>query len=530
MIKLGIFKGSFVILIVVLLIGTTFTMGTVTSKSMFSNEKVKTVVDNSSPQMGSENRYNLVNFIKNIFIKSANGQNQKSGLFTNTIHTECNGIEKSTDITFGVFNDIDVDNDIHTGENGNDIRVQYLLLPWMEFEPAITIGITFTVSIERIGEEIKNRDFNITSEVTDGDINIGFWTPSETGNEIPDSTRISFMFIFNPFEKTSGFGFYINPEYSTGIENKKVILFADYTDEGMQRGFSFEYDPPIETQITVMSTREQGQWQYSFNRKSSSDSKVTSSFKTKEGENEKETIFSVNKLPVDLSFILGLTSFGKEGGQFIYESSEMYDIELMVTTNEIGVCRYATMLNTPKKIFAEWSPTLMDGSYSISIESDGTDFILKNSLIDPTINLTVNNIESIDISASWNLTNPGDFTVEKNSELNIDFEFKIGEWIAKLNAQPTAHYLSTSWLIDTTGYLQIDTNNQPLSKIDLIIKGEDIGMRTIGEYFKTEEFNLGWTLWPPIEWDLDVSGELDFASLAIDVFLYGYWYHLWPLL
>jgi len=528
--KKGILKNSFVILIVVLLMGTTFSLGTVASKSIFSSDKDKAFVDNPSPQIGSEDRFNAVSFIKNIFSKSANGQNQQGGLFTSTIHTECNDIKKSTDITFGAFNDINVDNDENTGENGNDVRVQYLLLPWVEFEPVITIGILFTVSIERIGEEIKDRDFNITMDVGDGDINIGFWSPSETGNEIPDSTRISFMFLFNPFEKIGGFGFYINPEYSTGAEDKKIVLFADYNDEGIQRSFSFEYDPPIETQITVISTREQGQWQYNFNRKSSLDSKVTARFKTTQGENEKETIFSIDKLPADLSFSLELTPFGEEGGQFIYESSEMYDIELMVTTSELGVCRYATMRNTPTKIFAEWTPTLMDGSYYILIESDGTDFILKNSLIDPTINLTVNNIESIDISASWNLTNPGDFTVEKNSELDIDLEFKIGEWIVKLNAQPTANYLSTSWLIDVTGYLQIDTNDQSLSTIDLVIKGGDLGLRTIGESFKAEDFGLGWTLWPPVEWDLDVSGKLNFLSLAIEIFLNGYWYHLWPLL
>ncbi len=528
--KKSILKSSFVILIVVLLMGTTFSSGAVDSKSIFSNDKEKAFVDNPSPSTGSEYRFNAVSFIRNIFSKSANGQNQQGGLFTSTIHTECDGIKKSTDITFGAFNDINVDNDENTGEDGNDIRVQYLLLPWIEFEPVITIGILFTVSIERIGEEVKDRNFNITVEALDGDINIGFWSPSEAGNEIPDSTRISFMFLFNPFEKISGFRFYINPEYSTGAEDKKIVLFANYNDEGMQRSFSFEYDPPIETQITVISTREEGQWQYNFNRKSSLDSKVTARFKTSQGENEKETIFSIDKLPVDLSFSLELTPFGEEGGQFIYESSEMYDIELMVITSELGVCKYATMRNTPTKIFAEWTPTLMDGSYSISIESDGTDFILKNSLINPTITLTVNNIENIDISASWNLTNPGDFTVEKNSELDIDLEFKIGEWIAKLNAKPTANYLSTSWLIDVTGYLRIDTNDQSLSTIDLLIKGGDLGLKIIGESFKAEDFSLGWTLWPPIEWDLDVSGKLNFLSLAIEIFLNGNWHHLWPLL
>ena len=528
--KKSILKSSYVVLIVVLLMGTTVSSGSVDSKSISNNDKDKAFVDDPSTSTGSDYRLNTVSFIRNIFNKSSNGQNQQFGLFTSTIYTECDDIKKSTDITFGLFNDINVDNDENTGEDGNDIRVQYLLLPWIEFEPVITVGILFTVSIERIGEEIKDRNFNISLESSDANIKIGFWSPSEAGNEIPDSTRISFMFLFNPFEKISGFRFFINPEYSTGAEDKKIVLFADYNDEGIERSFSFEYDPPIETQITVISTREEGQWQYNFNRKSSLDSKVTACFKTLQGEDEKETIFSIDKLPLDLSFEIGLTPFGEEGGRFIYESSEMYDIEFMVTTSELGVCKYATMRNTPTKILADWTPTLMDGSYSLSIESDGTDFMLKNSLIDPTINLTVNNIESIDIDASWNLTNPGDFTVGKNSELDIDLEFDIGEWIVKLNAKPTANYLSTSWLIDVTGYLRIDTNDQLLSTVDLLIKGGDFGLKTIGESFKTEDFSLGWTLWPPIEWDLDVSGKLNFLSLAIEIFLNGDWHHLWPLL
>ena len=527
--KNGILKSSFVVLIVVLLMGTTISLGTMASKPIFSNDKEKAFVDNSSPQMGSGDRFNAVSVIKNIFSKSANRQNQQSGLFTSIIHTECGNIKKSTDITFGAFNDINVDDDEDTGENGNDVRVQYLLLPWIEFEPVITIGILFTVSIERIGKEIKDRDFNISMEILDGDINIGFWSPSETGNEIPNSTRISFMFLFNPFEKISGFRFYINPEYNTGAEDKKIVLFADYNDEGMQRSFSFEYDPPIEIQITVMSTREQGKWQYNFNRQSSLDSKATACFKTSQDGNEKETIFSIDKLPVDLSFSLGITPFGEDGGQFIYEGSEMYDIELMVTTSELGVCRYATIRNTPTKIFAEWTPTLMDGSYSISIESEGTDFILKNSLTDPTINLTVNNIENIGINASWNLTNPGDFTVVKNSELDVDLEFNIGEWNAKLDVQPKADYISTSWLIDVSGYLTIDTDGLPLNTINLLIKGEDLGFHTIGETFESEDFSLSWTLWPPEELDLDISGFIDFAEIAIDVYLSGWgWLRLWP--
>ena len=87
----------------------------------------------------------------------------------------------------------------------------------------------------------------------------------------------------------------------------------------------------------------------------------------------------------------------------------------------------------------------MNGSYVIRVESDGTDFILKNSLDNPTINFTVNNLESINVTATWNLTNPGDFTVTKDPSLNIDIEFMIGKWIATLDAQPVANHLSASW-------------------------------------------------------------------------------------
>ena len=75
-------------------------------------------------------------------------------------------MEKSTEVSFGVLNDIDVDNNPNTGVNGADIRVQYLLLPWIEFDPILAIGGLFTISVERLGEEIKDADFRVAMEVT----------------------------------------------------------------------------------------------------------------------------------------------------------------------------------------------------------------------------------------------------------------------------------------------------------------------------------------------------------------------------
>ena len=49
-------------------------------------------------------------------------------MFSNIIHTECSGVEKSTEIYFGASNGIDVDNDPDTGVNGMDIEAQYFFM------------------------------------------------------------------------------------------------------------------------------------------------------------------------------------------------------------------------------------------------------------------------------------------------------------------------------------------------------------------------------------------------------------------
>lgn len=340
--------------------------------------------------------------------------------------------------------------------------------------------------------------------------------------------------MINPLLKYSQVSFYVDPQYSSGQQEKSILLFADYDDdENNHRRFSFQFDPPIETQIDLISSREDGKWQYKFDRRAAIESKLTASIgRTVDGK-EKVTTISIDKLPTDLSFLLDITPFGSEGGQFLYESERMYDVELQITTDELGICKYATLKNTPRKIHAEWTPTFLNGSYGISIDSDGTDFTLKDSLLNPFINFSINNIASIDINATWNLTDPGDFTVTKNTELEVNLEFRLGEWVAKLVAQPaeisTAKYISTTWHVDLSGYYTIDTNNEPLNAIDILIKGQDVGIEIIGESFKSEDFNISWTIWPIQELDLDIAGDIKFFSLSIDIYLYGLWYHLWPL-
>jgi hypothetical protein len=490
----------------------------------------KVITDNSFPLKNLRNSYIFSQLLKYRLRTVSQESLLPTGLLSSTIYTNCNGVEKSTEVSFGVLNNIDVDNNPNTGVNGADIRVQYLLLPWIEFDPILAIGGLFTISVERLGEEIKDADFRVAMEVKSDTnmVRIGYHSLKEVGNEIPNMARVSFILLFALTERTKGFGIYFDPTYNSGNEGKKIELFAESNNVTIQRNFSMVFDPAIETQFKIISTKKEGQWQYYFTRTSSLNSQVTIQITTKENGQEKDVTLMVDKLPQTLSFTLALTPFGPQGGSLLYESSEMYDIELMVTSNQLGTCRYATIKNTPTRVFAEWTPTLLEGFYSLEIESNGTDIIIQNSLTAPSIILKVNNLGNFSFDTYWNLSNPGDFTVYKKRELSVDLDFKIGEWVAKLKTQPAADYISTKWLINVTGYLTIDTNLMSLGTIDLLIKGEDLGLQTIGETFKAEDWRIDWTIWPPAEWNLATTGTLTFTSISLDLYLNNNWLHLWP--
>ncbi len=525
--KNKILENILVILVVFFLIGTILPSG---MASIGHHEPyTKKLLENADGKFSEKMKqsFNFRDNIKNIY--RGYGKNLKqSGIFTSVIHTTCNDVEKTKEVYFGFFNDIDVDDNENTGINGADIRVQFLILPYILPDPNLIFGLLFTVNIERIGEEIKDKNFKFTMDFGNNNLEMGYWSPSNEGNEIPNSIRISCMLFFNPTEQTNGLKFYVNPEYLTGREGKQIVFYAKHTSEDTEKIFSFDFEPAIETQMTISSTRNQGEWKYQFIRESSTDAKITVNFTRIKDEEEKETVFTIDEIPKELSFSLALTPLIDGGGSFLYESDEMYDVEVLVTSTEMGVCKYATIKNTPRKINAEWTPTRENGSYSIVVDSDGTDFILKDSLTNPTVNLTIRNLEDIDMTAQWNLTNPGEFVVKKNPSFNIDIEFYIGEWVAKLNAMPAAEDISISWYTNITGYLEYDTNWQPLNEIDLLIQGEDLGIRTVSEMFKAEDFRLDWTVWPPVDWNLETTGEIEFTSISIELYLQGSWHHLWP--
>lgn len=451
-------------------------------------------------------------------------------LLTSTIRTTCSGLQKTSKITFGMINEIDVDEDSSTGINGYDIQVQYYLIPSIEIDPALVIGLKFVVNIQRIGEEIKETDFNITATLGNDLVSVGYWAPQKSGNEIPTHIQLSVLLFYNTVDSSKGFTVSMEPTYSSNIGNKELVFFNSYTSEGDDTKHShfFSFEPPSKTQITISSTKDPNEWKYELIRNTEYDTIFTMGRTRKLPTETKETVLTFNKFPRTVSFSLRITPFSSEGGSVYYTSDSMYDMDVLIETNELGSCNYALIKNTPRMLFAEWLPVKERGWYHLEIDSDGTDISLLDSLENPTIDLSMYGVTDVDITANWNFTNPGDLRIIKDPSFHIDLSFIIGVWEARLDAQPVAEEISISWLTDITGYLSYDTNWQSMNQMDLLIRGSDIGIRTIAETFKAEDFRLDWTIWPPIEWNINSTGEIDFLSMLIEIYIEGQWYRLWP--
>jgi hypothetical protein len=241
-----------------------------------------------------------------------------------------------------------------------------------------------------------------------------------------------------------------------------------------------------------------------------------------------QTNFTIDPLPSDITFSLALTPFSVGGGMIEYIADTAYDTRILLESNNIGVCKYVIVRDLPKTFFIEWDPAKEQGYYHLDIDAQGTDIALLDALEAPSINLSIHGIEDVVFSAFWNFSNPGDFTIIKETSFHVDLDFNIDVWEAQIDVEPTAETIKIAWLTDITGYLIYDTDWMPLQQIDLLIKGSDLGIRTQGEFVKAEDFMLEWTIWPPLEWNIDTSGEIDFSSIIIDLFIQGSWFRIWP--
>ena len=446
-----------------------------------------------------------------------------STLLQAKLYTKCDNISKTYQITFGTYNKIDVDNDNNTGVNGRDIEAQYLLLPWFSTENGLSIGINLILNIDRLGDEIKDKDF--TTYIRIDNIEIGFRSPNITGSEIPEKLQLSSIIFLNLLDSTYGLKFTSNPYYSSNINKKTILFFTKYNDSSTRQEYIFSLEPAVSTEIKISSTKDPGIWEYSFKRNLNIDTILKTHIIRHSLDDTKDTIMTIKHLPKEISFKFSIQPFKKNGGKIVYQSKNEYTTEIQIETNKTGRCGYAIIRNPPKEIYAEWIPTKNSGYLKLMTQSTGTTSItLQDQLINPTINISIENIRNVDFKSYWNLTNPGTFKIIRNSSINLIIHSFIEEWETRINITSLSKNLDIKWKLNTTGYIFYDTNLESIKTVDILIKTNTIGIRTKADIFKAEDFKLNWDE----NWNIINSGRIDFSTISIDVYLNGIWYHIWP--
>lgn len=483
--------------------------------------------NNHIVQSNKNEMLDVSSLIKNIFFRKTDSSSLMDFL-TSTVRTKCAETEKTTEITFALFNDIDVDNNENTGINGKDIRIQYLILPYLLPSPDPTIGAQLSVNVERIGDEIKDQSFSLSTNIGENILTVGFNSSEEEHNEIPKSIQLSTTVFLQLTDSTIGFSFYMDPLYESNQEQKKITLFGSAEYGTVTHDYAFGFEPATETEITIRSTKKPEEWRYTLIRNSLYQTVLTARLSKKAIGETTQTKLTIDPLPDNIDFRLRLTPFSSEGGSLSYQCNQMYDMSVLVETNDLGVCKYALIENTPRRVDAEWIPTRDEGFYHIDIDSEGTNIYLLNTLKNPSINISLTDISTVDMTSFWNMTNPGDFRIIKDPSFHVNLDVLFDEWMARLDAEPTAENIYFSWKSNVSGYLTVDTNQDPLSNINVLIKGPDSGVNIDGETLSADDFHLDWTVWPLSELVINKSGSIDFLSLSIDIFVNNEWYHLWP--
>ncbi len=451
-------------------------------------------------------------------------------LLTSTINTTLNSHEKTSSVIFGATNNINIDDDENTGINGEDISIRYLVLPTLSTSPDLQVGLRFSLSINRLNDDLKDEDFQLSAQMFDNTVEVGYNTTDELTNEIPESMELSISIFYNIGSGTLGLSIGSNPTYATSAQDKSLNIYGTYNKEPMKRTLAYSLTPAVGTQATISSTPSQDRWAYEFSRDASTiEPTLSMKLSTITDAENKETTVSLNPLPESISFELTTQPFQTTGGSIIYQSQSSYDVDMLITTEQFNNAKYVQISTLPESFSAQWLPTQTDGYLHLDVSSTGSVLTITDDLTNPDIEMSLSQIDDLNITTTWNLTNPGILTIDKNPSLSIDLYLKMQDWTATLEAQPTAEKIDVGWNINSSdGYIQLDTDWEQLSTIDLLIEGPNLGLNTEASTFKAQDFQINWTIWPPSEFNLDYTGYLFFLSLSIDISINGNWYHIWP--
>jgi len=457
-------------------------------------------------------------------------------MFDAYIYTKCSGVEKRTSIIYGLLSPIDVDDNSNTGDNGKDVKVRFYIIPYISRANfGWVLSFSIVMEVERLGEEIKDEDFEIYTDVHlslesydygNHEFRIGY--SSAEGREVPKSEEVVLtIYPYLMYDRNPDFVLESTPSFEGGESDMDLI--ARYS--GNFGGDTFDHNVVISCQPAISSTIkftpdfDMHKINTSISRTANRDTTLTLSYDGNTNGDKMGVALTVERVPKEMSFSVFYSIFGASGdrGLINYGGSSEFNVTLTVRIEKIGLAGTMRLEYLPRQFSAGWANRIYGGHVNVSVSSPLTKFIMCDDIDNPSIYFSISNVTN-SANFSWGIDQGGYARLSAEHRGPVaDFYWKTGSMKVEMVSQLKTDYFFISWNIDQEGYVSFDTDGNWLNSFsfNFTIDG-NVGLLIGASFIKADNFRAEWTIWPPT---FQISGSMDFiGDIVFSVMLGGTWY------
>ncbi|MEA2054789.1 MAG: hypothetical protein U9O96_06785 [Candidatus Thermoplasmatota archaeon] len=501
-----------------------------------NSEKINYVYGDKSNENTKEVKSDCIHNVEHVKCFGDKKLNILPKMFEAYIHTEYEDVKKNVSILYGLLLPIDVDNNSGTGENGKDIKVRFYILPSLSHENfGWVLSFYLVVEVERLGEELKNEDFEIylnfylsleNYDYGTHEFRLGY--ASAEGKELPKDEKIIFtIYPYLMYDKSPDFVLQNIPTFDG--EESDIDLIAsysgDYGDNVFHHKVVITYQPAVSSTIKFTPDLNLRKINIALSRTASKDTMLTIAYTGGKNGEDMDIALTIDKIPEEMSFSIfySLSGVSGERGMVIYESSSEFNVTLTIKIKMVGLLGRVQYL--PKYFMAKWANKIYGGHINLNTSSSSTKFIICDNIDNPSIYFSISNVTNI-ANFSWGIDQEGyvKFDAEHEGPM-IDFYWIMDSVRIELISQLKTNYFSLSWNIDQEGHVNLDTDGKWLNtfSFNFTLDGY-VGLLIGASFLKADDFRAEWVVWPP---SFNISGDINFiGDIIFSVMLDGTWYFL----
>ena len=433
------------------------------------------------------------------------------GGFNFKIYTRYNGVEKETPILQSIFKGIDVDNNASTGENGKDIKIGMIVLPYFNnVNGSLIFAFSFALKVIRLGEEIKNGELELYFKGTlsyNGMHNfvIGFYSPPN--EELPKEIREVITVVpYLLYDKEPEFYINVEPVFEGGQSNLSAIL--QYSN-GEKHKVIIDYLPAVDTLIKISPNFALNSLGLAIEREAGAEETIRIRYYGK-----KNISLTLEDIPQEMAFTIEFME-----SYFEYKASDEFNASLIIELLGMDICMKIEYL--PRHLIAQLAG---EGRIYIFVDERKTRFILADSLEEPTAWLALGNLSGEAI-LRWRVGNEGFIGIDGMKGLQAELKMNMDELYFRMFSCLKAEHFIIGWNISSAGYIEIDTDWEWLSYYSFNLTVNDVfGILIEAGFLRAQDYRVEWNAIPP---SFITSGEIDFiGDIVFAIMFNGDWYYI----